>query len=102
MSYRKDFDETVHGPFRLVIEKALMLEVGETLQYSADSVSVKMAEQRLREYLRFMKEKDPTTDFPKMFIIRPLFGLDRVEIERRYPKEGILVNIVPGMEGEEE
>lgn len=101
MAYRKDWDDEVHGPFKAVVERALMLNVGESFQFEATSTSVKMTEQRVREYLRFMTKKDPSTNYSKMFIIRPLMGIGKVEIERRYPIGGIVVTMSEGLEGGE-
>lgn len=94
MGYRKNWDEKTYVPFKKVIDRALMLNVGEKLTFEAKPLSAKMAEQRVREYLRFMNEKDSTVDYVRMFIVRPLAGIDRVEIERRYPIEGVNVEIL--------
>ena len=59
MAYRKTYDEAVYRPFKPVIDKAMMLDVGEAFTFSAKPLSAKMAEQRIREYLRFMNEKNP-------------------------------------------
>lgn len=94
MAYRKTWDEKVYAPFKPVVEEAMMLEVGAKFSFSAKPLSTKMAEQRIREYLRFMNEKNPDIDYTRMFIIRPLSG--EVEIERRYPIDGVNVEIHRG------
>ena len=96
MAYRKTYDEAVYRPFKPVVEKAMMLDVGESFTFSAKPLSAKMAEQRIREYLRFMKEKNPDIDYARMFIVRPLAGVEQVEIERRFPIDGITVEIHEG------
>ena len=71
-----------------------MMNVGDKFTFKAEPYSAKMAEQRVREYLRFMKRKDESIDYPRMFIVRPLGGTGEVEIERRFPMEGVEVEIV--------
>jgi len=93
VAYRKTYDERVYDPFKPVIEKAMMLDVGKTFTFSAKPLSAKMAEQRIREYLRFMNEKNPDVDYVRMFIVRPLAGTGQVEIERRYPIDGLNIEI---------
>jgi hypothetical protein len=93
MAYRKTWDEKVYRPFKEVIDRAMLLNVGDKFEFEAKPYSAKMAEQRIREYLRFMNDKDPDVDYVRMFIVRPLAGLGRVEIERRFPIDGVNIEI---------